>query len=103
MTAFVYDGSVPGHASWRVAGRVFHGGIPVKVTEAQARKLRRLPFFLEAASLQEDTQPEGAIAAVVCEIPAPESGNVVPITRKRGRPPGSKNKVKVTNGHQDPR
>lgn len=103
MAAFVYDGTPEGgrHPTWRIFGREFRCGVPVEVTEAQAKKLRCLPFFFEAIPAPVDGPDFDVDVAGQAEEQPPSQPVEAP-KRKRGRPPGSKNKPKVAaDGHEN--
>ncbi len=97
MAAFVYDGSAERgqHPIWRIFGKEFRSGVPVEVSEEQAKKLRCLPFFFEAIPAPVD-EADFDVDVVDEELAAAEAQPVEQPKRKRGRPPGSKNKRKVT-------
>jgi len=116
MFLFAYSGCVADHESeWRVLGKVFPRGVPVLVSDREAGKLRALGYFDElslAAGLPPmvDDAPEQASTDRSGEHPGLQNldgegrhlGSVPePVKRKRGRPPGSKNKPKVMNGDTD--
>jgi hypothetical protein len=99
MAAFVYDGSVPGHAVWSVVGKVFIAGIHTEVTDDEARKLRCLPFFCEvtAKDIKKCIVSATDIDGPASVVESPENTQ----TKKRGRPPGAKNKPKVNDGNEN--
>ncbi len=102
MPAFVYDGTAPAAPDHiQVVGATFRTAMPVEVSERQALKLRRLPFFFEVIPAPVDG-PDFDVDVVDDEPPSAEAQPAKALKRKRGRPPGSKNKPKVmTDGNEN--
>ena len=106
MPTFVYDGTCNDEERLVVVGTTFHVGTPVAVSDVQATKLRRLPYFREAMT-GDSPEPSTSERPIVDEHQGARDGEVrhlddvpsEPVKRGRGRPKGSKNKPKVIDGN----